>query len=71
MEFFGADMPRPIPLDDGRGGPRMHRSSAGSKEKCVYCGRHTYRYVGRKAVCSYCSEKHKAELDKDYAPLLD
>ena len=54
------EMPRVLSLDYGRPLHR-NRSTAGSKERCVFCGRKTYRFVGNKAVCSYCSSNEKAK----------
>lgn len=54
------DYPKPIQID-GLRQLHTHRHTAGTKEKCVFCGRKTYRYVGNKAVCSYCEEAHKAD----------
>lgn len=52
--------PKPITID---GLPPLHRkkTTAGTKEKCVFCGRKTYRYIGGKAVCSYCSDTERTD----------
>ncbi len=61
------EMPRVLSIDYGR--PLHHnRTSAGNKVHCIFCGRKTYRFVGNKAVCSYCSSDEKA---KKIAPSWD
>ena len=52
------EYPKPI-IIDGLRQLHPHRDTAGTKECCIFCGRETYRFVGNKAVCSFCSEKHK------------
>lgn len=54
------DYPKPIIID---GLPPIHKKkhTAGNKERCVICGRKTYRFIGGKAVCSYCSGTPEAQ----------
>lgn len=37
-------------------------TSAGTKFKCVRCGKKTYRAIGRFAVCSYCTSFCKVRV---------
>lgn len=55
------DYPKPIIID---GLPPLHKKkhTAGNKERCVICKeRKTYRYIGGKPVCSYCSGTPEAQ----------
>lgn len=55
------DYPKPIVID---GLPPLHckRSTAGTKGLCFVCHqRKTYRFVGGKPVCSYCTNTEKAQ----------
>lgn len=71
MELRAADIPRPISIMDGRGGTgRANRSTAGTKEKCIYCQRKTYRYIGSRPVCSMCDAAHREELERRWTPSL-
>ena len=70
LSFSDIEIPRPIPLSDGRASNRSYRSGAGSKEKCVYCGRKTYRYIGNHAVCSFCDAQHRAEEERRWSPSM-
>lgn len=50
-----AEYPKPIIVDSLSPSPGRRRHTAGSKERRVFCGRKTYRFIGNKAVCSFCS----------------
>lgn len=63
------DIPRIVPICDGRSTGRSNRSTAGTKEKCVFCGTRTYRYIGHKPVCSRCDKEHREEVEKRWGPL--
>ena len=64
------EIPRPIPIMDGRPTNRAHREHAGTRAKCVHCGKYTYRFIGNRAVCSYCSEKYRAEDEAHWSPSM-
>lgn len=54
------EYPKPITID---GLPPLHRKrhTAGTKETCCICHeRKTYRFIGGRAVCSYCSGTEQA-----------
>lgn len=54
------DYPKPIVID---GLPPLHKrgNSAGTKGLCGVCHqRKTYRFIGAKPVCSYCTNSEKA-----------
>jgi hypothetical protein len=50
-------------IDRSYGDPGLSRKrfskTAGTQEKCKFCGRPTYRFVGTTPVCSYCTSKVK------------
>lgn len=58
--FTATDMPKPIAID-GLAPLHKKRTTAGTKGKCIICGRKTYRYVACKPVCSYCSSNEKVD----------
>lgn len=58
--FTVAEMPKPI-IIDGLSARHCTRKTAGTQGKCVICGRKTYRTIGSKPVCSYCTASDKAE----------
>jgi len=64
------DIPRIVPIFDGRSTGRSNRKTAGTKEKCIFCGTKTYRYIGGKPVCSQCDREHRAELEKRWNPSM-
>lgn len=54
------EYPKPIVID-GLAPIHCKRSTAGTKGLCVVCHqRKTYRYIGGKPVCSYCTNSDKA-----------
>jgi ribosomal protein L37E len=53
------DYPKPIVID-GLAPLHKKRHTAGTKERCLFCGTKTYRYIGGKPVCSYCSGTEQA-----------
>lgn len=58
--------PKPIQVE-GRPVRRFTRKTAGHQHNCILCGRPTYRYVGHRPICSYCSEKYTLEeLEKQW-----
>jgi len=57
--FTVSEMPKPIQID-GLAPLHRRRNTAGTKGKCIFCGRKTYRYISNKPVCSYCSGTEQA-----------
>jgi ribosomal protein L37E len=50
------ELPKPIRIDCLTPLHRRRELSP-NHNKCVVCGRKTYRHIGNKSVCSYCSAK--------------